>query len=663
MSRFAVRTRMPHEGYPQRSRKKLSRVDKIGEAAAGRVARPVRVAQLRSRRIVDRVNDLGPTVAALDPDALREEAQKLRLRLHRKGFQPEPVAQAFALVREAAVRTLGERPYDVQVRGAWVLLSGMVAEMQTGEGKTLTATLPASTAALAGIPTHIVTVNDYLAARDAETMGPIYRALGLTVGVITHGLSPDERRAAYRCDVTYCTNKELTFDYLRDRITLGRQPRRVQLQVEKLYTPSPRLNGLLLRGLHYAIVDEADSVLVDEARTPLIISGSGEHETEREIYETALELAEGLEEGVDFILEGKEQAVRFTETGRETLAELAEPRGGVWTGHLRREDLVTKALTALHTLHRDQHYLVQDGKVQIVDEYTGRVMPDRSWERGLHQLVEAKEECELTSRRDPLARISYQRFFRRYLRLAGMTGTAREVAGELGAVYGLPVVTIPTNRPLHREPAGDRICPDDETKWKTITERIAELHDAGRPVLVGTRSVEASEKLHGLLEHAGLPHVVLNARQDSEEADIVARAGDPGRITVATNMAGRGTDIRLAEGVAELGGLHVILTERHDARRIDRQLFGRCGRQGDPGTYESIVALTDEVVTRYAGRISRELTETARAWRPGVASLVHRYVLSRAQRGAERLHTRTRRDLLKFDEQLETSLAFTGRPE
>jgi preprotein translocase subunit SecA len=612
---------------------------------------------------VELVNDLGSEVSALSDEQIREEANDLRLGLRGEGFRAEIVARSFALAREAATRTLGERPYDVQLRGAWVLLQGLVAEMQTGEGKTLTATLPASTAALAGIPTHIVTVNDYLAIRDAETMGPIYRMLGLTVGVIKHGLSPEERRAAYQCDVTYCTNKELTFDYLRDRITLGRQPRRVQLQVERLYARSPRLNGLLLRGLHYAIVDEADSVLIDEARTPLIISGSGEDETEREIYEKALELAGKLERSEDFFLEGRERVVKLTETGRTRLEEIAEPLGGVWRGHLRREDLVSKALVALHTLHADQHYLVQDGKVQIIDEYTGRVMADRSWERGLHQLVEAKEGCELTSRKDPLARISYQRFFRRYIRLAGMTGTAREVAGELGSVYGLSVITIPTNRPLRRESAGSRIYPDDEAKWSAIVERIAELHVAGRPVLVGTRSVEASEKLSKLLGEAGLAHVVLNARQDAEEAEIVARAGETGRITVATNMAGRGTDIRLGDVVAERGGLHVILTERHDARRIDRQLFGRCGRQGDPGTYESMVALTDELVARYAGRVPRELTSLSDTWRPAVATPVRRYALRRAQRAAERLHSRMRRDLLKMDEQLETSLAFSGRPE
>jgi preprotein translocase subunit SecA len=599
----------------------------------------------------------------MDMEQIRGAASELRPLLRRQGFRPDLVARSFALVREAADRTIGERHFDVQITGGWVLLNGMVAEMQTGEGKTLTATLAAATAALAGIPTHVVTVNDYLATRDAEWMGPVHRALGLSVGVIKHGLTPQERRAAYECDITYCTNKELAFDYLRDRITLGRQPRRVQLQLERLYSQAPRLGRLLLRGLHYAIVDEADSVLIDEARTPLIISGSGDDEAEREIYETALSLAKLLEEDRDFSIEGKERAVRFTDAGRERLARLAEPRGGVWTGRLRREDLLTKALVATRCFHRDQHYLVRDGKVQIIDEYTGRVMEDRSWELGLHQMVETKEGCELTSRKDPVARISYQRFFRRYLRLAGMTGTAKEVAGELGSVYGLAVVRIPTNRPLDRRRVGDRIFPSEDEKWRAVVERVLELHDAGRPVLVGTRSVAASEELSARLAEAVLPHSVLNARQGREEAEIVARAGQPGRITVATNMAGRGTDIQLAEEVRERGGLHVILTERHDARRIDRQLFGRCGRQGDPGTYESMVALSDELVVRFGSRLLGELALASRPRHPAVRRVFDRSALRWAQRRAERLHSRMRRDLLKMDEQLASSLAFSGRPE
>jgi preprotein translocase subunit SecA len=330
----------------------------------------------------------------------------------------------------------------------------------------------------------------------------------------------------------------------------------------------------------------------------------------------------------------------------------------------QREELVRQALVALNLFSRDKHYLVKDGKVQIVDEYTGRLMPDRSWERGLHQLIEIKENCEMTKRKETQARISYQRFFRRYLRLSGMTGTAREVSGELWSIYGLRVVTVPTNRPLHRHYLPDRVYPAAGQRWEAVVSRISAMHSEGRPVLVGTRSVEASEHLSHLLMGAGLPHKVLNARQDQEEAEIIAQAGEQARITVATNMAGRGTDIHLAPGVAELGGLHVIATERHEARRIDRQLFGRCGRQGDPGTSEAIVSLEDELATIY---VSKPFQWLATVVLGGPDTLIARWIgkilFHRAQRKAERLHARIRHDLLKMDEQLGDALAFSGRPE
>jgi preprotein translocase subunit SecA len=571
------------------------------------------------------------------------------------------VARAFALVRETARRTLGIRHFDVQVMGGWVLLHGMVAEMDTGEGKTLTATLPACTAALAGVPVHIITVNDYLAQRDAAWMGPIYRALGLTVGVITHGMEPQARRMAYACDVTYCTNKEVVFDYLKDRLVLERSASRLHLQLERLSGASARLHRLLLRGLYYAIVDEADSVLVDEARTPLIISGSAHHTPEQRVYQTALALAAQLDPGRDFVIEGGVRTVQLTPAGQTRLAELAQVYGGVWRGRRRREELVRQALTTQHLLQRDTHYLVSNGKVQIIDEYTGRVLADRSWEHGLHQLIETKEGCALTHPHEPLARISYQRFFRRYLRLAGMTGTAHEVRRELWTVYRLPVVSVPTNRPVQRHHVRDRVYPTAAAKWEAVVARIASLHRVGRPLLVGTRSVAASEHLSRLLHAAGLPHQVLNARQDQAEVGIVARAGEPGRITVATNMAGRGTDIRLAPGVAERGGLHVIATEKHEARRIDRQLFGRGGRQGDPGSYEAIVSLEDELVAVYASGLWRWLGRVTGHRGRLIAPWLGSVVVRRAQQAAERLHARTRHDLLKMDEHLEIALAFAGR--
>jgi preprotein translocase subunit SecA len=630
--------------------------------ATGILRRQVQVRRLRLQRFVREVTAQRRTCEALGSQAIRTTADELRYYLRRDGWHRDTVARTFALVRAVAWQTLGMQHFDVQIMGGWVLLQGMVVEMHTGEGKTLTATLPACTMALAGVPVHIITVNDYLAQRDAEQMAPVYRALGLTVGVIVHGMSLEARQAAYACDVTYCTNKEVAFDYLKDRLVLGRSQSRLQLQIERLHGAPARMRRLVLRGLCYAIVDEADSVLVDEARTPLIISGGDGNKPEQRAYQTAIELASQLVVHRDFTYEDRERTVRLTEDGRQQLMVLTQGYGGIWAGRRRREAFIGQALTALHLMQRDRHYLVKEGKVQIIDEFTGRIMGDRSWEHGLHQLVETKEGCALSGLHEPLARISYQRFFRRYLRLAGMTGTAREVRGELWSVYRLPVVTIPTNRPLHRDALGTQVYATAAAKWEAVVARLKQVHDNGRPILAGTRSVAASEQLSRLLTAAALPHRVLNARQDREEAEMIAHAGEPGRIMVATNMAGRGTDIRLAPEVAERGGLYVIATEGHEARRIDRQLFGRCARQGDPGSYELFVALEDEIISVYAGHLWRWLGTVAVHALP-CAHRLGAFVLRRAQRRAERLHARMRRDLLAMDEHLETALAFSGRLE
>jgi preprotein translocase subunit SecA len=419
----------------------------------------------------------------------------------------------------------------------------------------------------------------------------------------------------------------------------------------------------LLRGLCFVIVDEADSVLVDEARTPLIISNVGDSSQEERVYAEAIAMARQMDTGADFLIRPREHDVELTDRGRRRAAELAEPYGGVWVGPRRREELMRRALAALYLFQRDKQYLVRGGKVQIVDEYTGRVMADRSWERGLHQMIEAKEGCAITGQQETLARISYQRFFRRYLRVAGMTGTAREVTRELWAVYRLPVVTMPTNRPVRRQRLPDEVYLTADEKWTAIVAAVRRLQAEGRPVLVGTRSVAASEHLSALLTASGLAHQILNAHQDQEEAEVIARAGEGGRVTVATNMAGRGTDIRLAPGVADLGGLHVLATERHDARRIDRQLFGRCGRQGDPGSYQVIVSLEDEIVHDFfkghALRLRRLFPQRGRPLPAWLGELL----VSVAQRAAERHHGRARRALLRIDDQLSDLLAFAGRSE
>lgn len=588
---------------------------------------------------------------------LSEMASVLRRDLHRHGLRPDLVARAFAVIREVSGRTLGMRHFDVQMLGGWAMIRGKVAEMETGEGKTLTATLPAATAALAGIPVHIITVNDFLVARDAAWMKPLYDVLGLSVGTILEGMSPTDRRGAYGCSITYCTNKQVVFDYLKDRLLLQQENRALHLKIEALHRVDPRVSRLMMRGLCFAVVDEADSVLVDEARTPLIISGERGARDEERVYRQALDAARRMLSRRDYTVSERERHVDLTDFGRAHAARLTNRYGGVWNVPGHRENIVRQALAALHLYLRDKHYIVDEGRVRIVDEYTGRVMADRSWERGLHQMVEAKEGLEISGRQETLARISYQRFFRRYLRLSGMTGTAQEVSGELWAVYRLNTVRIPTNRPQVRKIHSDRLYPTSKIKWEAIAEQVTELHQSGRPVLVGTRSVADSEHLSSLLDGAGIQHSVLNARQNRTEADIVAQAGQPGRVTVATNMAGRGTDIGLAPGVAEAGGLFVIASERHEAGRIDRQLFGRSGRQGDPGEGQAMVSLDDELVRSVFGSLLDRLGSGH------LPRWLGRLLFSWAQRTTERRHSAIRKRLLHSDESLQDMLAFSGRGE
>jgi preprotein translocase subunit SecA len=613
----------------------------------------------RLSRIVRRAADHAAELAALSDDALAARARDVRIELRQSRLAEDAVARSFALIREVAGRTIGLRHFDVQLLGGLAMLRGMVAEMETGEGKTLTATLPAATAALAGIPVHIVTVNDYLAQRDAQIMTPLYRALGLTVGTVVHGMDSEQRRQAYLCDVTYCTNKELAFDYLRDRMVLGQDSSNLGLKLERLYKEEARSHKLVMRGLHFAIIDEADSILVDEARTPLIISGQTNPADEQLQAEKALALVEGLEQGVHYQVHSVERRIDLTAAGKAELARRAESHDGEWAGRIRREEAARQALAATILFVRDEHYLVRDGTVQIIDEYTGRIMADRSWNQGLHQLIEVKEGCKATGRRLTLARMTYQRFFRRYRRLAGMTGTVREVAAEIGSVFRLPVVAIPTNHPLRRRHEGSRVHMTADDKWRAIAARAADLSRQGRPVLVGTRSVAASQRASEFLTEAGLDHVVLNAAQDRDEAAIIAQAGGRGRITIATNMAGRGVDIKLDKGIAELGGLHVIMSEMHDSGRIDRQLSGRCARQGEPGSVEAQLSLEDPLLDTFGIAGLRWLARQ-QGWLKRQAG---RWAFSRAQRRAERAHSRMRADLVKFDQKLGTLLSFAGRME
>ncbi len=645
--------------YPERDLAGVGHLEQLLDRAIGATRGLARGRRVGYRRVLRRIQARDSALRALSEADLSSVAQDLRRRLRAEGLRDAPCIEAFALIRELASRVLGMRHFDVQLLGGWVMLRGKVAEMQTGEGKTLTATLPAATAAMAGTPVHIVTVNDYLVQRDAEAMGPLYRALGLSVGVIVEDLQHEERRAAYGCDVVYCTNKRLAFDYLHDRLIRGGLSD-LRLRLDGLFGERAVGSRLLLRGLCFGILDEADSVLIDEARTPLIISRSKEAGGQlANMYQEALQLASELDHSVDYRVDLARREVALTDVGKDRLAVRTARMGGVWAGARRREELIRQAIHARVLLIRDFHYLVKDGKIQIIDEYTGRLMPDRSWERGLHQLVEAKEGCDITAESETLARISFQRFFRRYLHLAGMTGTAREVIGELWSVYHLAVVTVPTHRPLRRRGLTSQVYRHAHERWQAVVDRIGRSHAEGIPVLVGTRSVHASEHLSELLCAAGIEHRVLSARQDGEEADTVARAGQAGMVTVATNMAGRGTDIRLGVGVAAVGGLHVIATERHEARRIDRQLYGRCGRQGDPGRYQYLVSLDDDLVMRNRWRWLVHLLPA------GVSSTgaFGRLIVALSQRGAERRDARARRQLLRLDEQIGKMLAFTGRME
>jgi len=649
--------------YPERADTRETAMDRRLLAAGAWLKRPFPTGLRRARLVADLAEQIQPEVERLDEAALRGQADALRGAFLKRGFENELVARAFGLVRAAARREIGMAHFPVQLMGGCLMLQGMLAEMETGEGKTLTATLPAAAAALAGMPVHVITVNDYLAERDGELMRPVYQALGLSVGITRPEQQPAERQAAYAADITYCTNKDIGFDYLRDSLTISSKRARGRLLLQKLTGAGDALDRLLLRGLHFAIVDEADSVLIDEARTPLVISGAGDAAAESELFRLALDAASGLGQEIDYVLDHTERVARLTDQGRLRLKELSAGLPASWRSARAREEIAHQALAAKHLFDLDVHYLVHDGKVMIVDEYTGRVMPDRSWERGLQQLIEVKEGCEVTGRRPTLARITYQRLFRRYLRLSGMTGTAMEVAPELEAVYGLKTVRVPTNRPVVRTDLGTRLYADRGRKWDAVAHTLAQLRDAGRPVLAGSRSVAASEELCAVLAARGLPHVLLNARQDRAEADIIAAAGQAGRITVATNMAGRGTDIRPEPGVLARGGLHVVLTEFHESGRIDRQLFGRCGRQGDPGSCEAIVSLDDDILRRHArgaaGVFAARYAGATSPLPPWVATTLKTI----AQRAAEAANSRDRRATMELDRRLDAALAFAGSAE
>ncbi|MBQ0757939.1 MAG: hypothetical protein KBT66_14450 [Amphritea sp.] len=613
--------------------------------------------KLRQKRFLATVKSQSEGIEKRAESELLQRARQLGDLIRQEGFDDRLLAEQFAIIREMSGRILGMRHFDSQLTGGWIMVQGRIAEMKTGEGKTLTAVLPVISAALAGLPVHVITVNDYLTERDAEEMEPLYRCFGLSLGVILHEVDLPGRRVAYQSDIVYITGKELVFDYLRDQMKLvHKQP--IRMQMASLHSTHVE-SQLQLRGLHFALVDEVDSVLIDESRTPLIISGTQGNEEEQSFIETGWELSFQLQEETDFLVNKDRREVDFTEVGRKNIQTLSRELGPLWKGSIRREEIIQKALLARFIYQLDIDYLVREGAVELIDPLSGRVMEGRSWEKGLHQMVELKEECELTEQRITLARISYQNFFRRYLHISGMTGTAWEVRDELWRVYQLAVTPVKPNKKELRIQVASRVFNENDARWEAVAERCRELVKEGRAILIGTASVAESEVASEYLKQSKLAHKVLSAKEDKEEADIVIEAGQPGRITVATNMAGRGTDIKLSPSVKEAGGLHVILTEHYESSRVDRQLAGRCARQGDPGSFEMLLSLEDQPIRSLRGKsllpTCRSLGISSTAGQKAALSL-----LRAEQQFVERQNYLARQSTLEYDHKQKELLAFAG---
>jgi preprotein translocase subunit SecA len=628
----------------------LRNIDQFINGAVGWIKNHQKVTP-RLRAAADRVEKLEPEIQNLGSSAFRDAVTECAT-LGRLGRLTGPhLDRAVAIAREAAVRGLGLRPFPCQLMGALAMSEGYVAEMATGEGKTLTAALAAGIWAWSGRPVHIITVNDYLVARDAEEMSPVYHLMGNTVGHVIHESTTADRHDHYRRNVVYVTSKELVADFLRDQIALGSLRTATQSALTMMGT-GRGVGRLLVPGLFRVIVDEADSLMVDEGVTPLIISGAPEEGVESPnspLFREAHKLASMLAMNRDFTIDWALRQCDLTQRGQNQLDHLAEAENsGFWKGKRRREELVTQALNGIHCFTRDEQYLVNEkGKVQIIDEFTGRVMADRSWRNGLHQAVEVKEGCKITEGKENLARLSFQRFFRSYPHISGMTGTAWESRGEMWQIYQRPIVRIPTNRPCIRVQLPPRMFDTMEQKYDAVVERVCELNDRGVPVLVGTRSVLSSMEVSRRLSEQGRKHNVLNATQTAQEASIVAQAGQHGQITVATNMAGRGTDIKLARGVAELGGLHVVSTEPATSGRVDRQLFGRAARQGDPGCAQLFACSDDDVFIRHAPKLRK-------AWRAVGAQRL----IDLSQYLAERQARFSRKQVLRNDDWMDKTLPF-----
>lgn len=583
--------------------------------------------------IVDKINSYEPNISKLNDGELKDKTAEFKERLNKGEALDNILPEAFAVVREVAKRVTKMRPFDVQLVGGMVLHQGKIAEMATGEGKTLVATMPAYLNALSGSNVHIVTVNDYLAKRDRYWMGAIYEFLGLKVGLIQHDMNIDERKKAYEAAIVYGTNNEFGFDYLRDNMAI-------------------RLEDVVQKGYHFAIVDEVDSILIDEARTPLIISGPSEESTK--MYEQINRIATRLQEDTDYKLYEKEKTVALTEEGVSHIEGLLQINNLYDENNMSIQHHITQALKAQRLFKKDVDYIVKNGEVIIVDEFTGRLMFGRRYSDGLHQAIEAKEGVVIAHENQTLATITFQNYFRLYKKLAGMTGTAKTEEEEFIHIYNLPVVVIPPNRRLIRYSSSDIIYKTEREKFKAVIREIVEIHNLGRPILVGTVSIDKSERLSKLLKKENIEHNVLNAKNHEREAEIIAQTGQERRVTISTNMAGRGTDIVLGEGLAELGGLHVIGTERHESRRIDNQLRGRSGRQGDPGSSRFFLSLEDDLMRLFGSdRISGIMEKLGMQEDIPIEHPLITKSIESAQKRVEGRNFEIRKQLLDFDNEME----------
>lgn len=636
--------------YPERKQPTKKSIFTFGSIAL-LFNRLIDLKKRKANQVVTNVRTLEKSIPAFNSVAFNSELQTLQVSMRQDGFTDKNIAQAFALINQAYFNTLNVRLFDTQLTAAYYLLNNRLTEMATGEGKTFAVGLAAATAALSGIPIHVITANDYLASRDADLLKPLYQALGLSVDAATNGQEATRRKQAYTCDVTYCTAKELVFDYLRDSLLRQKMPSSWHAQTTDHTAP------LMLRGLCMAIVDEADSILIDEASVPFILSQTTKNSQQDDYYKQSLNIAKDLSITADFALSHERMQAALTLSGQEKLEIAASTLPAVWHNRLHREEVICQALAALYLYHRDQHYLVGENTVSIIDETTGRVAEGRTWASGLHQLIEIKEKCQLSANLSTLAQISYQRFFPRYFRLSGISGTLTESRSELFHTYNLHVSKVPLRLSCQRKTLPSRLFRNKLELRDALVMRITHLHSKKQPILIGMESVVESELLATALKRAGIQHRLLNAKNDKNEAELVASAGQAGAVTITTNMAGRGTDIKLAKDVNALGGLHVISCQANASRRVDRQLVGRSARQGDNGSTETWVSLNNNLFLR---KLPLWLITLSKTYLGLISSSMIKITTFIVQVSEEKHQALLRKRLLAVDASLEENLSFGG---